>query len=114
MNTRKIGNEAEDAVCSYLSNKGYSILARNYFCRVGEIDIIAVKEGILCAVEVKKMPSKWTVVEISQMVSPAKMARIKKSLSLYLAQNQSNQYYEIRFDVAAVLDSGIQYWEGAF
>ena len=47
------GSEYEDIACEYLTELGYSILARNYHCRSGEIDIIAMDGDELVFVEVK-------------------------------------------------------------
>ena len=47
------GRAGEDLACSYLEKQGYRILARNFRCRMGEIDIVAADEGCLCFVEVK-------------------------------------------------------------
>lgn len=51
--TTEMGRRGETAVCSYLMERGYKILTRNYRIRGGEIDIIAQKEEILAFVEVK-------------------------------------------------------------
>ena len=47
------GKWGEDKAAEYLTKQGYAIIGRNYRCRFGEIDIIAVKEGALTFVEVK-------------------------------------------------------------
>ena len=39
---QRLGKKGEDAACAYLERKGYVICRRNYRCRYGEIDIIAV------------------------------------------------------------------------
>jgi putative endonuclease len=51
--SRKVGNEAESTAVEALKSAGYEILERNYNTRVGEIDIIAEKDGYICFVEVK-------------------------------------------------------------
>jgi len=49
MNLRKKkGNNAEQAVCNYLENNRFTIIARNYRKRYGEIDIIAQKKRPSC------------------------------------------------------------------
>ena len=40
---RKVGDHGEDFAAKILADNGYQILERNYRCRSGEIDIIAVK-----------------------------------------------------------------------
>jgi putative endonuclease len=53
MNKRQIGTEYEKRAAEYLKAQGYQILARNFRCRMGEIDIIAREGEYLCFVEVK-------------------------------------------------------------
>ena len=53
MNRREIGAEYEQKAVRYLESVGYRVLERNYRCRLGEIDIIAMQDGYLCFVEVK-------------------------------------------------------------
>lgn len=61
MDTKGIGNFGERIAESYLREKGYQILDRNYPFRIpgnpqkGEIDIIARKNDIISFVEVKTL-----------------------------------------------------------
>ena len=52
-NRRRVGTEQESRVQEYLQTQGYEIVARNFFTKHGEIDIIAKKEGYLIFIEVK-------------------------------------------------------------
>ena len=52
--TRKeVGALGEDVACEYLRRHGFSICARNFVRKTGELDIIAEKENTLHFVEVK-------------------------------------------------------------
>ena len=53
MNKRRIGADKEILAADYLKNQGYRILKQNFFCKDGEIDIIAQDDGVLCFIEVK-------------------------------------------------------------
>ncbi len=53
----KQGLSGEDAACDYLLAQGYKIEQRNYRCYIGEIDIIASRNGRLHFVEVKTRSS---------------------------------------------------------
>ena len=57
MNKRRVGSVYEEKAAEYLEKDGYRILKRNFYCRSGEIDLIASgKEGsgsVLVFVEVK-------------------------------------------------------------
>ena len=53
MKINKAGLWGEVFAARYLREQGYEIIAGNYRCRFGEIDIIARKDGIVGFVEVK-------------------------------------------------------------
>lgn len=54
LSTAEIGRCAENAVCSFLLGKQYTILHRNYaVARIGELDLVARKGNRLLFVEVK-------------------------------------------------------------
>ena len=45
---KRLGNRGEEEVARWLRGQGYRILASQYRCRFGEIDLIArSREGIL-------------------------------------------------------------------
>jgi len=50
---RSLGDRGEEKACRYLRNCGYRIVARNWHCRFGEIDIIARDGDTLAFIEVK-------------------------------------------------------------
>ncbi len=50
---REFGDWGEKVAAWYLQRKGYRVFAKNVQCRGGEIDIVALKAGILVFVEVK-------------------------------------------------------------
>lgn len=109
------GKEAERLVADYLVHHGYDVVERNYRCRLGEIDIIASKNGVLCFVEVKSLTSNWDSVEISHMVGPAKMRRIRLTAVDYLNNvYHCGRYVSTRFDVASVTNGVVTYYEGVF
>lgn len=48
-----LGRAGEDRAVAYLIGDGYRILARNWRCPHGEIDVVAERDGTLVVVEVK-------------------------------------------------------------
>ena len=53
MNNIAIGSFGEDVAIRYLEMRGYRVIAKNFKCRLGEIDIIAEKRDEIIFVEVK-------------------------------------------------------------
>ena len=53
VNRRAVGASYEKLAGDYLRQRGYEILACNFRCRQGEIDIVAKEKGTLVFVEVK-------------------------------------------------------------
>lgn len=84
MDKKKTGTLGEDLAEIMLLEKGYRILARNFRCRYGEIDIIALKNGVLAFVEVKTRLFK-SCGSGAEAVTPAKMQRIRRCALCYMA-----------------------------
>ncbi|OGK22120.1 hypothetical protein A2866_03305 [Candidatus Roizmanbacteria bacterium RIFCSPHIGHO2_01_FULL_39_8] len=54
MNTnRNVGKVGENLALTFLKNKGYSLISRNYYTRWGEIDLIVEKDTKISFIEVK-------------------------------------------------------------
>jgi putative endonuclease len=101
---RGFGNEGEDASARFLEANGYVVLARNFRCRYGELDLVAEKNGTICFVEVRmRSTSIWG--DPSQTVQGAKQRRVVKSALHYL-QAHALRNRMIRFDVVSVLGRG--------
>lgn len=58
MSTRDLGGQGETIAIQILQNHGYKILQRNFRCKIGEIDIIALDKEVLVFIEVK---TRWSL-----------------------------------------------------
>ncbi len=98
--TRQRGQAGEDLACAHLSERGLRILARNFRCRVGEIDVIAQDGDTTVFVEVKERTgaSHGAAVEA---VTAGKRRRLVRSARVYAAQNGLSES-ALRFDVVAI------------
>ena len=97
---KRRGDRGEAAVSAALEARGYRILARQYRCRWGEIDLVAWDPaGILCFVEVKTR-SPDAIAPGREAVTPAKRRRLRQAASFYLTQSPLD--CPCRFDVAEV------------
>ena len=50
---KDVGKLGEDIATKYLENKGFRIMERNFYCKQGEIDIIAKQGKEIVFIEVK-------------------------------------------------------------
>ena len=103
MNTRERGKLGEDAACAYLKKQRYTILARNYRKRFGEIDVIAKRQNKIAFVEVKTRSGTGYGMPC-EAVNYEKQQKIIKTAQSYLLKHRFDG--EISFDVIEVLLSG--------
>ena len=101
MKTTELGAWGEDRAAEYLLDAGYRLLRRNFRCRVGEVDLIAQRDGVLAFVEVKlRKNSRYG--EAREFVTAGKQRKIRLAASFYLAGNRSAQELQPRFDVMEI------------
>lgn len=96
----------EDAAAEYLAGLGWVVLARNWRCRYGELDVIASDGQTLVVVEVKTRSGRL-YGDVAEAVTLAKYQRMRKLTGIWLSEQQHKRRWPvIRFDVIAVqLDS---------
>ncbi|MEA3419439.1 MAG: YraN family protein [Campylobacterota bacterium] len=79
---KTFGNESETLATRYLEDAGYMIIERNFYARkLGEIDIIAQKRGVLHFIEVKSAKANFDPV---YNLTPTKLRRVINSAYYYL------------------------------
>ena len=95
------GTAGETAAARYLIERGYHVLERNFRCRGGEIDLIALDGGTLVFVEVKlrRTLARGTPLEA---VTALKQARVRKADQQYLGFC-GRVFSRIRFDVICIM-----------
>lgn len=96
----ELGKRGEDAACRYLEHQGLSILARNWRCDEGELDVIATDGTRLVVVEVK-CRSGTTRGTPLEAVTPEQLERVRKAALRWLSAHRVGRV-EIRFDVIAI------------
>lgn len=114
MDFRKLlGREGEARAARYLRRDGYEILGLNYSCRMGEIDVIAKKDGYLAFVEVK-LRKDASFAEAREFVTATKQNRIRKAAMQWLMANETE--LQPRFDVIEIYTEAntINHIENAF
>lgn len=100
-NTKETGNYGEMQASNYLSAKGYTIIARNYYGKHGEIDIIASTPDntAMVFVEVKTRKSK-IFGYAAESIDKKKIQSLVRTAEQFMFENPSEQ--QIRFDVIEV------------
>ena len=98
---KRLGRQGEDAAASYLEKNGYSLLCRNYSCRLGEIDIVAMDRDVLVFVEVRSRSSEEYGLA-QESVRGRKKHKLRQLAWQYLkAEGKTDSC--CRFDVIALL-----------
>ena len=109
MNRIEKGKQAEAAAFSYLEARGYQIIQRNYSTPLGEIDLIAEKDGVLIFTEVRsRQGTNYGLPQ--ETVNKRKQQKIRKVAALYIKQNRLWKC-DCRFDVIGVVFISSQYDE---
>lgn len=98
------GQLAEDIVAfSYVRQKGWKVLARNYRKPWGELDIIARHKKTVILIEVKALNAKNTrYFKPEQHFTYKKQERLKRAAASYLQDNKYPENVEYTIDLAAV------------
>jgi putative endonuclease len=97
---QQLGSWGEKIAADFLAAQGYTLLERNFRTKHGELDLIAIKDGVIVFVEVKTRSNTslgWP--EIS--VTPRKISHIIDSATSYLVDHPDLSE-EWRVDVIAI------------
>ena len=94
------GKKGEDLALSFLKKQGYSIIAKNYKTRLGEIDIIGKDKSCVSFVEVRSTNSR--VFEAPEhTIDRRKQRQIAKAALSYI-KRYSLEDKDCRFDVVCI------------
>lgn len=113
MNKRVVGDIKENIAVDYLKENNYTILERNFRCRIGEIDIIARDGRYLVFIEVKYRQNNQYGYPC-EAVNKNKQNTIYKVASVYLKKNKMSFETPIRFDVISILGDKIKLIKNAY
>jgi putative endonuclease len=108
----ELGNAGEAAAASWYEENGYEVVARNWRCEIGEIDIVARRRGLVVVAEVKTRTSDRFGVP-AEAVGRGKQARLRKLGARYLRESALSGV-RLRYDVVSVLDGRLEVLEDAF
>lgn len=97
----ELGALGERLAAKYLEKKGYRILERNFRCRMGEIDLIALRGNDLVFTEVK-LRKDASHCEAREFVTASKQRKLLMTAEYYLSARPWAQELQARFDVIEV------------
>ncbi len=98
----ELGRRGEDLAAEYLEGLGLVVLARNWRCREGELDILAtdgLSTLVVCEVKTRTGTGFGTPFEA---VTLGKRRRLRRLTQLYLSATHSG-WQRVRFDVIGIL-----------
>lgn len=110
--SQSLGTAKERLACAYLEARGLRLLARNYRCRLGEIDLVMGTGALLVFVEVRfrRSPRFGSPAET---IGPRKRLRLMRAAHHYLSENPTD--LPCRFDVLAISgEDSIDWIQDAF
>lgn len=103
------GAQAEDAALRLLERGGLRLVARNFRCRGGELDLVMLDGETLVIVEVRARGSA-RFASAAESVDARKQARIVLATQMFLVKQPRHAQRAIRFDVVAFDGAGAPRW----
>lgn len=116
MSSGNRGRSGEEAARAAYVRRGYRVVARNWRCRLGELDLVVERRGVLviCEVKSRRVGAYGGGYEA---VSWRKRAKLRTLAEAFL-QETGFRPGAIRFDVASVSADGgrsdVEVFEDAF
>ena len=104
LSKKQLGDLGEDISEIFLVKMGYSILKRNYRCRLGEIDLIAKDKNKIFFFEVKTRTN-LNFGYPEESVNNLKVLKLKK-LAIFFAVSENMLNLDMQFDVISINFSG--------
>ena len=101
MSNIETGSQGEDQAASFLVQKGYKIIARNFRTKLGEIDIVALDQKCVVFVEVKTRKSlEWDPLAA---IDSKKQRKLTTLADAFMADHIKFQHFDYRIDCIGIL-----------
>ncbi|GHV09117.1 UPF0102 protein [Campylobacterota bacterium] len=89
--SREKGFAAETSAADWLATQGFEIVDRNFVEKIGELDIVARKDGVIHFVEVKSGASFDPIYQIT----PAKLRKVIATAHIWLQKHRVHSPFTI-------------------
>ncbi len=109
---QKLGAHGERLAARRYEAAGYSVVARNWRCTEGELDLVLRGDDVLVFAEVKTRSSARFGVP-AEAVTPAKQRRIRRLAHRFCADS-GVRARTVRFDVVSILRGQVEIIENCF
>lgn len=111
-----LGHLGEELAAGWYIQRGYELIARNWRCRLGEIDIVARKAGLTVFCEVKARSSErfGSPAEAVGLTKQLRARRLAAAWFASMPEGPRARGGPVRFDVACVLAGDLEVIESAF
>lgn len=110
---RALGASGEDAAADWYAAHGYAVIARNWRCREGELDLVLRRGATYVFCEVKARTSDAFGAPV-EAVGREKQARLRRLAARWLSEAAPRPAAAVRFDVVSVLEGRVSVLEAAF
>jgi len=112
---QQAGAAAEQRAALHLEAAGLQLLARNYLCRMGELDLVARDGDVLVIAEVRMRVSR-RYGGAAASITWRKRTRIIRAARHLLAREPALQGLRVRFDALLIDGAGadVEWIKGAF
>ena len=107
------GRTGEDAALRVYEGRGFALVARNWRCPLGELDLVVVRRDLLVFCEVKSK-SGDRLGDPLEMVTTEKQRRLRRAAEAWLALHPDLYGLEMSWGVIAVRDGRLQRVRNAF
>jgi putative endonuclease len=110
---QRFGRRGEALAAEWYLAQGYDVLARNWRCALGELDLVLSRGSVVVICEVKARTSDRFGTP-AEAVTSAKQARLRRLAATWVVEAAPRRPVALRFDVAAVSGGQVEVLEGAF
>ncbi len=97
---RRSGAWAEKRALTFLLEKGFQCLEKNFYWKYGEIDLIMKDKNMIVFVEVRSLHHS-SDIHPAETISASKIKKIKKTALYYLTLHYKTEH-PVRFDVVFI------------
>lgn len=109
---RQLGRHGEDRAASWYEAHGYVVLARNWRCEHGELDLVVARGDHVVVCEVKTRSTARYGLPV-EAVGPEKQRRLRRLAQCWVSEAAPFRVRTLRIDVVGILGGRLTVIEGA-